>query len=260
MRGTSRATGRGRSLWSFAFEARKMTLTPPYALFRPFLPAFADAIHFCDLAHLAALTDPLMPRYVKASLLNSALSLEALANVLVENIREPPKELRKRLDRISVFEKFQFFAWLARPDVTLDFGSPCFQKARELIDIRDRSVHTRTSRHQLSPAETGPGQINFTEADKSISKHLGIPHSLHLWQPSCAVIGLKVVDELADHLLLTCFGFQPEKTTSMLSHKMIVDADTTIMSISNKEKALIREGKQRWGICCRILTDQLLRE
>lgn len=237
-----------------------MDMQPPFMKMRPYLPALTDAIHFCDLAHNTPATNALMFRYINSSLLSSALSIEALANVLLEHTPHSPKELRKRFERFTALEKLSFFVWMRTPGKTLPTGgSPC-QRVTELMDIRDRTVHTRTATHPAVPAGAGPGDINFRDKDISVSEHLKIPRSQFLWKPEHAVTALTVVVSFTDYILLELCGITAENTTQMLCHAMILDEHKMVLSMGTHERSLLRLAQDKWGLLGQVFTERIMKE
>lgn len=110
--------------------------------------------------------------FARASILNSALLLEATANSCIDTL-ELPKVLFSKVERGRTIAKFGFYLGTLKTGQTLDKGSLVTQKANDLINQRNKYVHPKHYRSKWEKIDDKTRKVNLGE-----SKYLKLPNSL----------------------------------------------------------------------------------
>lgn len=104
-----------------------------------------DAVFFADMAGKDPSSAVLPWRYGRASILTSALLLEAVANCLFADIEG---KFRDDADKLPAISKFDLYARLNSK--LLDRGRIEVQRISELIKLRDQFVHPKVKSKPFS--------------------------------------------------------------------------------------------------------------
>ncbi len=108
---------------------------------RPFSDLFSDALRLLDIALAKAAPPDLRNAASKSCILNCALTLEGVANSLLNDL-DYSKRLRDSADRFQPLEKFEF-ALYHISEAILDRGSQQVQAISELFKLRNDFVHPK---------------------------------------------------------------------------------------------------------------------
>lgn len=146
-----------------------------------------------------------------AAVLQSALLIEAAANCCIYDLRLGSK-LSNELDRLPSLTKFDLFLLIRTSGKkTLDRGVPLYQDVKELKNIRDRSVHPKTSR------------ITWTQVDNdnAIGAHersarLGISLTNFSWSVDDAIKAFTAANRFLDNFFRELCGMHPKEARILL--------------------------------------------
>ena len=127
--------------------------------FTGFCDLIADSVYQHKLATQSE-NSYFMNRHARASILSSALSVECVANCLLESLGSSSR-LIKDLDRLPVLSKIEIYL-LENQISGFSRGDEPVQKVADLINARNTYAHTRTIN---IPSEIGP----FEDAGKDLS-------------------------------------------------------------------------------------------
>jgi len=225
-----------------------MKQKPPFLEVRPFATSLADAVHYCLLSRDLPETDPMMLRYTHSSILHAALSLEGLANILLQRT-SAPKRLLDHFDRFPPLDKFAVVVWVEGKGQQFDFGGSWCQQVAELFKLRDRAVHSRVTIHSGKPSATGPGRdMNFTETDRSMTPQLKIPKSPLLLRHQHATRVLQVVDGFTNHIVCDLCGLPTDAATEILCDVMVIEEKRAVISMADYQRAILKKGIQELGL------------
>ena len=173
----------------------------------PFLDVLFNAI---EIARIAYSQNGIRSRILCASsIIESAFSIEALANSLLHKIAF---RHFKELERLQAFPKFEVFA--RSRNRTIDFGKNEYACALELIRLRNEYVHPKVSNIDMKLAKSVGaldefsgvpihGEAEYWEEPKGYT-NLGIPSEN--WSPADATIVVAKLLKFVDRLVIDDCG------------------------------------------------------
>lgn len=181
---------------------------------KPFLPTLIDTVEYARLASTVSTSRGNL--LAKAAILHSALSVEALANNLMQFIALG-RHLGESVDRLDVVAKIELFALLLdRPK--LDRGSSAMQVFAEFVELRNRYVHPKMIVNRLAQDAKG---FRSTEGKAYHSLCLKTPR--HEW---CSTDSSRCVIKLVgavDELLLDHFKLEMKSLSCMFCDSLTIE-------------------------------------
>jgi hypothetical protein len=165
---------------------------------RKFRLLFEDAVTFMDHAETTRRANkqwiPVEGAYARASILNSAMMLEAAANALIAAL-DLPKAYFKDIERMSVLSKFEYYLQTVQPGTRMDRGSPAAQRAEELAStLRNLIVHPKRFTSEWTTQEE-----RTYRADLGETQFLHLPHSFVVLKHEHALTALKAAMSFLNH-------------------------------------------------------------
>jgi hypothetical protein len=115
-----------------------------YFVDRKFHLLLEDAVLFAEQA-AGARGEKWTPQegaFARASIMHSALLLEATANAVIDTLNLSKVNFAE-IDRKPVRSKFDYYLQLSHPEKKIDWGSLLAQQAQELVSLRDLIVHPK---------------------------------------------------------------------------------------------------------------------
>lgn len=181
-----------------------------------FFDLLADAAFQHQLAVGAA--DPYtMSRHARASVVASALSIECVANCLVESA-DGPKGLRTDLDKLPPLSKIETALRLAGI-TSFERGRSEVQKANDLIRVRNDYVHPKTASIEVrvqEPQDAGSEWAVPFAMQGEQWQSLGIPKQAMFWSHESALSALKVVCGFYRYLFVDLMSAKEDQLHRML--------------------------------------------
>lgn len=192
-----------------------------------------------------------MSRHARASVAAAFLTIECLANCLLEFV-EVPKALRDELDKLQPLAKVEIALHL-RGKSGYDRGRNEVEHAVEVIKVRNDYVHskaTKVSAKVHEPEDAGTEWMVPFEIFPDYWKTLKIPKQSMFWSSDVSRGILKVVRDFLSYVLVDILQGDEELLASMLmSHVAFGNPETgsTIMpgvfDELKKEIAWLKEQK-----------------
>lgn len=198
----------------------QMNVVPAKYRYVAFYDMLADAAFQHNLA--SSSNDSFqMSRYSRASIIASALSIECMANCLLDSI-DVPKSLRDELDKLPPLSKVE--TTLRMKGVSaFDRGRHEVQKAVDLIRVRNDYVHAKTVAwdaevHEPKDADT-EWMIPFSIQGEHW-KTLGIPKQATFWSKDASLAVLRVICDFFRYLLVEVMQADEEELHRMLPSRL----------------------------------------
>ena len=110
--------------------------------------------------------------FARASILNSALLLEATANCCIDTL-ELSKDLYCDIEKMRTMSKLEFYQGTLNTAQHLDKGALITQKANDLIGLRNLYVHSKHYRSKWEKIDDSTRSVSLGE-----SQYLTLPKSL----------------------------------------------------------------------------------
>ena len=199
---------------------------------KPAAPATFRYVAFLDLLvdaayqhRLATQTDDsfTMSRHARASVAAAFLTIECLANCLLE-IVEVPNALRDELDKLQPLAKIEI-ALHTRGKSGYDRGRHEVQRAVEVIKVRNDYVHSKATKvgAKVHPPEDAGAEwmIPFV-IHPDYWKTLGIPKQSMFWSAEVSHGVLQVVRDFLSYVLVDILQADENLLTTMLTSHLTV--------------------------------------
>ncbi|WP_156372172.1 hypothetical protein [Acidovorax sp. Leaf78] len=177
----------------------------------PFFEFLADASYQhivatkCDDRYSAS-------RHVRASIMASALSVECIANSLI-NYMQLPKKTADDIDKLPILSKIDTFTLLS--DKTyMDRGDDRVAKITELIQIRNAYVHPK---EQVMKVEVGEMKDMGTEWHMPMEvtgkdwPAIGIPRSAKFWTVNHSLSAMQALQRFYKYLFSRVLKFSEDE-------------------------------------------------
>lgn len=199
---------------------------------RPKIPAKFVHVGFIDLVcdsifhyrQSKDMTDPYtVNRNARASILSSALSLECLANALLKDF-DASSACLNDLDKLSPLSKIELYFRLNSVSESIKHGDNIIQKIKELIQVRNSFVHTKSKSIKTTidfPEDGGTHWIVPMELDGDFYSSLKIPKSPMFWDDNHAREVLSAA--LAFHKIIFYLLESIKKGDYMLTNHVVLN-------------------------------------
>ncbi len=183
------------------------------------------------------------------SVLNAALSLEALANILLENF-DSPRQLTNDVDKLSTLGKFDIYLLSRGNQKFLDRGNFLVQQVSALISWRHGYVHPRTRDRKWNKLS----EHSFEEAESPLHTVLNIPIAAtdSGWTPDRAKHVVKFLFQFFTEYLLGTCAHRPLEMRNLLFN-MKHSEDGSVQHYSYQPSRHGRIAIDEWGLDARFL-------
>ena len=141
---------------------------------KPFLPILKDAVLFSKYASTTH-DKQFSKMLTRASIIHCSFTVEALANNMIQFINLGGR-FSESIDKLDIVAKFELFTLLTSKK-KIDRGTYCFQFFQDLIEIRNKYVHPKIQKNELS----NEGGKLTTKCKKSYSQ-LNIRYFRDTWE------------------------------------------------------------------------------
>lgn len=211
--------------------------------------AFYDLLADSTFQHtLASNSDDsfAMSRHARASIIASALSLECIANCLLESV-DAPKSLREEIDKLAPLPKIET-ALRMKGIGTFDRGRHEVQKAAELIRARNDYVHPKTAAWDAEvhePKDAGSDWMIPFAIQGEHWRSLGIPKQAMFWSKDASLSVLRVVCDFFRYLFIEVMKADDKMLHGMLPSRLEfgnVLMPAVFNEFSRETAELIKEG------------------
>jgi len=186
----------------------------------------------------------LMSRYARASVLASALSVECVANCLLESLNIS-KSLRAELDRLTPVAKIETYMHL-RSIEGFDRGCPEVQRVSELIKARNDYVHPKTSGIAATvrtPQDGGADWILPLNIEGEHWRELKIPKRSMFWSAQSSVSALGAVATFFTYIFVTLLKSSEQDLQSMLPSRIELK-DVHILAVFEEIKSELKAASE----------------
>lgn len=156
----------------------------------------------------------------RASITNSALLLECVANSCLFSLALPNK-LLEELDKLPALSKLDYYLF-ATATKHIDRGCRETELAADVIKLRDHVVHPKPKSGRLIQDEEAP------YVDYGTTKALGIPFDVREWDHAAAQKIAKAVSSFLRKYFLEWCGLSKSRITTLLvvREKVLIQGDT----------------------------------
>jgi len=184
-------------------------------IYKPFLSTLIDSVLYAKYASNSN-DEKLKKLLAKASILHCCLTIEALANNMVQFINLGSK-FSESVDKLDVISKFEMFSLMVKKK-NIDRGSSSIQTFKQLIDLRNNYVHPKIKTVELNN-ENG----NYTTKLIPNYKQIKINVNSQKWDVKdsneCVLALLKGIDEF----LLTELRLEMKSMSCMFLDFLFID-------------------------------------
>lgn len=148
--------------------------------------------------------------YARASLINSSLLLECVANILIDTL-ELGAVAFGAIDRLRVVDKFAYYLEIKHPTERIDKLAPWYKEAEELVNFRNALVHSKPHYGEWR-------KINETTVQAQIGETplLKLPYSLLAIEAPEALSSLRVALKFLNYYFLNLCKYSSHQTHSLL--------------------------------------------
>lgn len=170
---------------------------PEHFVDRKFPKLLEDSIALMQEA-ISAHEEKWTPReglFARASILNSALLLEAAANACIDTLNLT-KSFFSDIDKLSVISKFEYFLQIHKPEKILDRGVLQVQQAQELVGMRNLIVHPKPYTTEWKKTDE-----RTYSADLGETQYLKLPKSFVALKHTEALAAVKAVMAFLNYFL-----------------------------------------------------------
>lgn len=206
-------------------------LAPATFRYVEFLDLLVDAVY---QHRLSTTSDDsfAMSRHARASVAAAFLTIECLANCLLEVI-DIPNALRDELDKLQPLAKIEL-ALHTHGKLNYDRGRREVQMAVEVIRVRNAYVHSKATKVKAEvhpPKDAGPQWMIPFEIYPDMWKTLKIPKQSMFWSAEVSYGILQAVRDFLHYILVDVLQADENLLTTMLtSHIRLGDlADTGVV-------------------------------
>ncbi len=183
-----------------------------------FAGLLSDAVAFDIDAKKHADSDfPLENRLARSSIMCAAFSLECAANACIERLPFP-RIVVDQLDRVGVLEKYGIL-YTYRFNSDIDRGSSHFQFLKELFRLRNRYVHPKLEKVQMTITQDKSGDRYYTKPDNDTSTIpiMKIPCDFFAWVGVHSRVVVTETIRFLNHFFVTLCGLSPEQCSNLLA-------------------------------------------
>jgi hypothetical protein len=162
-----------------------------------------------------------MSRHARASIIASALSIECVANCLLDSV-DAPKALRDEIDKLPPLPKLET-ALRLRGISTFDRGRHEVQQAGDLVRARNDYVHPKTATWDAEirePQDAGNDwMLPFVMQGKQW-RSLGIPKQAMFWSKDASRSVLRVVCDFFKYIFVEVMNLDDDALHMMLPSRL----------------------------------------
>jgi len=186
--------------------------------------AFYDLLADAAFQHTLAETSAdsfAMSRHARASIIASALSIECIANCLLDSV-DVPKSLREEIDKLAPLSKIET-ALRMKGVSAFDRGRHEVQKAVDLMRARNDYVHPKTAKWDAEvhePKDAGPEWMIPFSIQGENWKSLGIPKQAMFWSKDASLSVLRVLCGFLRYLFVEVMKADDEALNRMLPSRL----------------------------------------
>lgn len=174
---------------------------------KPFLPILKDAVLFSK--HASTTHDKQFSKMLtRASIIHCSFTVEALANNMIQFINLGGR-FSESIDKLDIVAKFELFTLLTSKK-KIDRGTYCIQVFQDLIEIRNKYVHPKIQKNELS----NEGGKLITKCKKSYSQ-LNIRTFRDTWEIQDSQICVSALLKSLDQFLLEVVGLEMKSMSCM---------------------------------------------
>lgn len=148
--------------------------------------------------------------FARASIINSALLLEAAANSCISSLKLS-HDLYIDVEKMRTLSKFEFYLEHLREGRSIDKGSGIVQKASDLITQRNSYVHPKHFRSKWEKINEGSIKVGLGE-----SQFLKLPKTLWRCTHSHAESALKASFDFVSYFFRDLCGYSEHKTREII--------------------------------------------
>lgn len=156
-------------------------------------------------------------RLARSSIMCSAFSLECAANVCVERLQYPSIVV-EQLDRVGVLDKYDIL-YVSRFGKNIDRGSKPFQFLRELFHLRNRYVHPKLEKIQMTITQEESGDRFYTKPEDRTKSTpiMKIPGDFFTWTGVHSRVVVVETISFLNHFFVELCGLSPEECSNLLA-------------------------------------------
>jgi len=183
-----------------------------------FAGLLSDAVAFdIDAKKYADSDFPLENRLARSSVMCSAFSLECAANACIERVQYP-RIVVDQLDHMQVLDKYETL-YTCRFSKSIDRGSKPFQFLRELFRLRNRYVHPKLEKIQMTISQDESGDRYYKKPDNKTSTTpiMKIPCDYFAWIGVHSRIVVTETLGFLNHFFVELCGLSPEQCSDLLA-------------------------------------------
>lgn len=160
-------------------------------------------------------------RHARASIIASALSIECMANCLLESV-DAPKALLEEIDKLAPLPKIET-ALRMKGITSFERGRHQVQKAADLIRARNDYIHAKTTTVDAEihePRDAGKDWMIPFVMQGDVWRSLGIPKQAMFWSKDASLAVLRVVCEFIRYLLIEVMKAEESVLQMMLPSRL----------------------------------------
>lgn len=196
-------------------------------------------------------TDDVIHTCIRSSILNSMLSIECAATILIHTM-DLPKPIYEEIEKLSPLAKFEFFLHRKSPEISFDRGCKQVQALAELKKMRDDYVHPKVKIKEYTECKEG-----VWVADLGESKILKFSKDIDCWKARDAILALKVVNDFFNIYLMDWCRFNKNQIIQLLIHDEKAEIENPPCSSIDFFGALDR-AVLKWGIDFKFLGKEVI--
>ena len=187
-----------------------------------------------------------MSRHARASIIAAALSLECIANCLLDSI-DAPRSLRDELDKLAPLPKIET-ALLIKGIEIFDRGRNEVQKAADLVRARNDYVHPKVAAWDAEVQELQDAGTEWMLPFAIQGEHwrsLGIPKQATFWSKDASLSVLRVVCDFLKYLLVEVMQADDDALNVMLPSRLEfgnVLMPAVFDEFTRETEALVKDG------------------
>ena len=214
----------------------------------------ADAVIFDGLAQAGCTPDfPSQNRYARVAVTSATLSIEAAANCCLYRIAYPQIALRQ-LDKLGTLDKYALL-YSARFGKDIDRGSRPFQAAAELIMFRNRYVHPKVGKSEVTITvdEAGEKFYEKVQTSEPDSKVLGLPFDVSKWTGLNSRSAVGETINFLNHFFTELCALDTTECSRLLS-LFVKGQGSTACFLAVHDAQALRGVEETYGVKLKFLT------
>lgn len=183
-----------------------------------FAGLLSDAIAFdIDAKQRAGKKFPLENRLARSSIICAVFSLECAANACIERLQYPSIVV-DQLDRVGILDKYDIL-YTSRFSKSIDRGSKPFQFLRELFCLRNRYVHPKLDKIQMTISQEESGDLFYKKPEDktAITPIMKIPCDFFTWTGVHSRVVVIETLSFLNHFFVELCGLNPEQCSNLLA-------------------------------------------